>query len=55
MSGYTKKFKENTTMSFRVNKKQLLKYYSKIWETIEKLMNIDILKTNLFMVMMINT
>ena len=28
-------------MSFRVNNKQLLKYYNKIWEKIEKLMRID--------------
>ena len=41
MTGYTRKFKENTTMSLRVNKKQLLKNYNKIWENIEKLMSID--------------
>ena len=28
-------------MSFRVNNKQLLKNYNKIWEKIEKLMRID--------------
>ena len=28
-------------MSFRVNSKQLLKNYSKIWEKIEKLVGID--------------
>ena len=40
-TGCTKKFNENATMSFRVNSKQLLKNYSKIWEKIEKLMGID--------------
>ena len=39
--GYARKFNENTTMSFRVNNKQLLKNYNKIWEKIEKLMRID--------------
>ena len=29
MTGYTRKFKENTTMSLSVNKKQLLKNYNK--------------------------
>ena len=32
---------ENATMFFRVNDKQLLKNYSKIWEKTEKLMKID--------------
>ena len=41
MTGYTRKFDENATMSFRVNKKQLLKNYSKIWGKAEKLMKID--------------
>ena len=41
MTGYAKKFNENMTMSFRVNNKQLLKNYNKIWEKIEKLMRID--------------
>ena len=41
MAGYLKKFDENAAMSFRVNNKQLLKNYNKIWEKIEKLMKID--------------
>ena len=41
MTGYAKKFNENVTMSFRVNNKQLLKNYNKIWEKVEKLMRID--------------
>ena len=31
MTGYARKFDENATMSFRVNHKQLLKSYSKIF------------------------
>ena len=31
MTGYAKKFNENAAMSFRVNNKQLLKNYNKIW------------------------
>ena len=41
MTGYARKFNENATMSFRVNNKQLLKNYNKIWEKVEKLMKID--------------
>ena len=41
MTGYTKKFDKNITMSFRVNNKQLFKNYKKIQEKIEKLLNID--------------
>ena len=31
VTGYAKKFDENATMSFRVNNKQLLKNFNKIW------------------------
>ena len=41
MTGYVRKFNENSAMSFRVKDKQLLKNYNKIWEKIEKLMKID--------------
>ena len=41
MTGYSKKTDENVTMSFRVNSKQLLKSYNKIWEKTEKLLRID--------------
>ena len=41
MTGYARKFDENATMSFRVNNKQHLKNYNKIWEKTEKLMKID--------------
>ena len=41
MTGYARKFDENATMSFIVKDKQLLKKYTKIWETIEELMKIN--------------
>ena len=41
MTGYAKKFNENVTMTFRVNNKQLLKSYDKIWKKTEKLMRKD--------------
>ena len=41
MTGYARKFDEITTMSFRVNDKQLLKIYNRVWEKVEKLMKID--------------
>ena len=41
MTGYVRKFDENTTMSFIVKDKKLLKSYTKIWETIEELMKIN--------------
>ena len=40
-TGYARKFNENATLSFIVKNKQLLKSYTKIWETIEKLMKIN--------------
>ena len=41
MTGYARKFNENTTMSFRVNNKQILKNYNKIWENIRRLMRLN--------------
>ena len=41
MIGYARKFNENVTMSFKVNDKQLLKNYNRIWEKVEGLLNID--------------
>ena len=41
MTVYARKFDENVTMSFRINNKQLLKNYNKIWEKIKKLLKID--------------
>ena len=40
MTGYARKFNENSTISFIVKDKKLLKKYSKIWEAIEGLMKI---------------
>ena len=36
MTGYARKFDENATMYFRVNDKQLLQNYNKIWQKSEK-------------------
>ena len=41
MTGYAKKFDKNVAISFRVNNKQLSRNYNKIWEKIEKLLNIN--------------
>ena len=41
MTGYARKFDENATMLFIVKDKQLLKKYTKIWETIEGLMKVN--------------
>ena len=41
MTGFAKKRNENATMSFRVNNKQLLKNYNKMWERVENLLRID--------------
>ena len=41
MIGYARKFNENVIMSFIVKDKNLLKNYTKIWETIEELMKIN--------------
>ena len=54
MTGYDRKFNDNARMSFRVNNKQLLKNYNKIWGKVEKFIKISF-ESKLFMVMMINT
>ena len=41
MTGYVRKFNENSTMSFRVKDKQLLRNYNKIWEKVGKLVEIE--------------
>ena len=41
MIGYVKHFDSNKTMSFKVSDNKLLKMYSKIWEKISNLMNIE--------------
>ena len=40
MTGYARKFNENSAMSFIVKDKKFFKKYSKIWETSEGLMKI---------------
>ena len=41
MIGYVRKFEGNTTMSFKISDKKLLKKYNQIWERIEKLLKIE--------------
>ena len=41
MTGYARKFDENATMSFIVKTTQFLKKYTKMWEKIEGLMEIN--------------
>ena len=41
MTGYVRKFEGNTTMSFKISNKQLLKKYNQIWKRVEKLMKIE--------------
>ena len=41
MIGYVKHFDSNKTMSFKVSDDMLLRKYSKIWEKINNLMNIE--------------
>ena len=41
MTGYAKKFNDNAAMSFIVKDKQILKIYTKIWDKIEELMEIN--------------
>ena len=41
MIGYVKHFDSNKTMSFKVINNQLLKKYTKIWERVSSLMNIE--------------
>ena len=42
MSGYVRNFEGNTTMSFKIRYKQLLKKYNQIWKKLEKLLKIEI-------------
>ena len=41
MTSYAEKFNENATMPFRVDNKQRLENYHKIWGKVEKLLRID--------------
>ena len=40
MIGYVRKFEGNTTMSFKISDKQLLKKYNQIWKKVKKLLKI---------------
>ena len=41
MSGYVRTFESNTTMSFKISDKQLLKKCNQIWKKVEKLLKIE--------------
>ena len=41
MTVYVRKFEGNTTMSFKISDKQLLKKYNQIWKRVEKLLKIE--------------
>ena len=41
MTGYARKFEGNTTMSFKISNKQLLKKYNQIWKRVEKLLKTE--------------
>ena len=36
MTGYVRKFESNTTMSFKISEKQLLKKYNQIWKKVKR-------------------
>ena len=41
MIGYVRKFEGNTTISFKINDRKLLKKYNQIWKKVEKLLKIN--------------
>ena len=41
MTGYVRKFEGNTTTSFKISDKQLLKKYNETWKRVEKLLKIE--------------
>ena len=41
MTGYVRKYEGNTTMSFKISDKKLLKKYNQIWKKAEKLLKIE--------------
>ena len=41
MTGYVRKFEGNTTMSFKISNKQLLKKYNQIWKRVEKILKTE--------------
>ena len=40
MIGHVKNFESNTTMSFKISDKQLLKQYNQIWKKLKNLLKI---------------
>ena len=40
MIGHVKNFESNTTMSFKISDKQLLKQYNQIWKKVKNLLKI---------------
>ena len=42
LTGYVRTFEGNTTMSFKISHKQLLKKYNQIWKKVEKLLKIEV-------------
>ena len=41
MTGYVRKFEDNTTISFKISDKQLSKKYNQIWKRVEKVLKIE--------------
>ena len=41
MTGYVRKFDDNTAISFTISNKQLFKKYNQIWKKVKSLLNID--------------
>ena len=41
MTSYVRKFEGNTTMSFKINNKRLLKKCNQIWKSVEKLLKVE--------------
>ena len=41
MTGYVRKFEDNTTNSFKISDKQLSKKYNQIWKRVEKVLKIE--------------
>ena len=42
MTGYVRKFDGNTTMTFKIGDKKLLKRYNQIWKRVKKLLKIEL-------------
>ena len=42
MTGYVRKLEDNTTMSFKISNKHLLKKYNQIWKRVAKLLKMEL-------------